>query len=516
MKTKVLLSTTFLLMVKQCVFAGTIAWWPFEGTIDESADELTNSAAPGTLTGVANTYSGGTLPSFADDIPGSNVWDGVGGPMYNADNRTSLLFTGNGTSGGLVSVTDDPVTFHPSNVTVEAFVKVRTVIEYAAIARKIRSGGASWTLYLTANGELGLRIDTATVVNAISTATSNTGLSDGNWHHVAFTYNSVNSNALLYVDYKQKVSLTLTTPPLDYDNSNLLIGHNTANGTFDGWIDEVRISDVALQADQFLLVEPIDPSATLGYWDFESAVTDVEANTITSRVNTAYMTGLASKSGTGSIQPSYTHDRAAEGMYRITDGDSDILLHQNKSALHLDGIANTVGGKVSIPWPLNIPAPTNLTVEAFLKVDSPENYAGIFRKNRSGGPTWALSVNVKAEGVFLMARFDTQPPPATSGTGFNETLYASSGNLADGKWHHVALTYDGATLTAKIYCDYQQVAERTTSFPLVYDSSDFVVGTSGSYYFDGNIDEIRLTGRILSTNEFLYANPPQGTCIFLN
>ncbi|MDA3924266.1 MAG: LamG domain-containing protein [Kiritimatiellae bacterium] len=514
-KIRVVSLAGFLLMVNQCVFAGTIAWWPFEGSADQPADELTNSVAPGTLTGVADIYSGGTLPAFADDVPGSNVWNGVGGPLYNADNRTSLLFTGNGTSGGLVRVTDDPVTLHPSNVTVEAFVKVRTVVQYSAIVRKLRSGsGASWGLYLTSGGELGLRIDTAAGANAISTETANTGLSDGNWHHVALVYNSVSSNVLMYVDYKQKVNRTLATPPLDYDSSDLLIGHNTSSGTFDGWIDEVRISDAALNEDQFLMVEPIDPSGTLGYWDLDSDITGVAASTITSRVNAAYMTGVASRSGTGSIQPAYISDRADDGMYRIKDGSSGAFIHQNRSALQLDGIAKNVGAKVTVPWPLLIPPPTNLTVEAFVKADNPANWGGIFRKERDGGPTWALSVTTNSTGIFLLGRLDTNI--SGSDTGFNQTLPATGGNLADGKWHHVALTYAHATRRATIYVDYESVGTRTTSGPLVYNSYDFVVGTSGSYYFDGGIDEIRLTGRVLSPDAFLHAAPPLGTCILLN
>lgn len=42
-----------------------------------------------------------------------------------------------------------------------------------------------------------------------------------------------------------------------------------------------------------------------------------------------------------------------------------------------------------------------------------------------------------------------------------------------------------------------------TTNPLVFEGGDFVMGTSGNYYYDGWIDEVRVTGRVLSTNEFL-------------
>ena len=505
---------SLLLAFTLCASANTIACWPFEGSGGQSADKLTNSVAPGTLTGTAGIYSGGTLPVFADDVPGPSIWDGMCGPLYNDDNQTSLLFTGNGSSGGSkVSISDDPA-LHPTNVTVEAFVKVRNLVAYSAIVRKVRGSGTSWGLYLTSNGELGLRVDTAAANNAISASTSGTGLSDGDWHHVAFVYNSVNSNVLMYVDYNLEVSRTLYSPPLDYDSSDLLIGCNTANGTFDGWIDEVRISNAALDPNQFLTVDHIESTGTLGYWDLDSDTTGVDADVITSRVNQAYMNGVASKSGSSSIQPSYISDRADDGLYLIKDGSSGELLHKNKSALRLDSFAPNVGGKYSVSWPALVPNPTNLTVEAFVKVDTPPNYAGIFRKYRTGGPTWALSVTTNSTGVYLLGRFDTQVSP--SNDGFNQTLYATGGNLRDGKWHHIALTYDDAERRARIYVDYQQVGTRTTSGPLVYESGDFVVGTSGTYYFDGGIDEVRLTGRVLSPDEFLHAAPPMGTIILVN
>lgn len=54
-----------------------------------------------------------------------------------------------------------------------------------------------------------------------------------------------------------------------------------------------------------------------------------------------------------------------------------------------------------------------------------------------------------------------------------------------------------------MYVDYAEVGTRTTTNPLVFEGGDFVIGTSGTSYYDGWIDEVRVTGRVLSTNEFL-------------
>lgn len=493
--------------------AGTVAWWPFEGEADTAAGQVTNQAAPETLTGTAGTQSGGTLPVYAAEVPGTNVWDGVGGALYNADNRTALLFTGSGAAGGIVSVPDDPGLTRPADVTVEAFIKVRTPNDYAAIIRKLLPAtGSSWGLYASLSGELGLRIDTDGRINAISSTTTGAGLNDGRWHHVAFSYNSANSNVLMYVDYKQKLSLTLTTPPLFYDGSALVIGHSTsaANGAFDGWIDEVRVSNEVLTPGRFLTVTRIEPEGTLAYWDFDSGVTGVDAVAVTSRVNAACMVGATTKSGTGSVLPRYADERADSGKHRILDGKGGSLVHLNRSSLEFQGTYNNT---VSVPWPAIIPPPSNLTVEAFVKPDWPANFGGIFRKARASvsSPTFALSVTTNTSGVSLTARFDTNPPGSA---GSNETLSPSKTiNLRDGNWHHVAITYLHAEKRARLYFDYVEVGTRTTTNPLTYESGDFIIGTSGTAYYDGWIDEVRMTGRVLTTNEFLRAAPLTGTMI---
>jgi hypothetical protein len=58
-----------------------------------------------------------------------------------------------------------------------------------------------------------------------------------------------------------------------------------------------------------------------------------------------------------------------------------------------------------------------------------------------------------------------------------------------------------------------EVGTRTTTNPLTYESGDFIIGTSGTAYYDGWIDEVRMTGRVLTTNEFLRAAPLTGTMI---
>ncbi|MDX9866774.1 MAG: LamG domain-containing protein [Kiritimatiellia bacterium] len=488
--------------------AATVAGWLFEGTDGQPAGEVTNSAVPGTLTGVATNVLDGTIPVYTTTVPGTNIWDGLSGPLYHADNQTALEFSGNGLTGGVIRVADDPDRTRPESVTFEAFIKARTLIQGGTVAKKVRAGtGASWWLYTTSSGGLTLRIDTAGGgEGAVSLTATTAGLGDGKWHHVAFTYAGWNTNAVLYVDYVAKTSKKLLTPPLDYDGGDLLIGHDGAGGSFDGWIDEVRVSDKALGLSQFLYVieDRFVSDGVLLHYTFDSEAAGSNVGAVTNVAQTDLLNGTAVKTGTGSTQPQYAADRPDDGRYTVVDGKGGEPLHYNRSAIRMWGPAAGVGGRVETPWPRTVVSLTNLTVEAFVKPDWPASFAGIFRKARSGisNPTFALSVTTNTSGVSLTGRFDTELP--TGPAGFNETFTPTKTvNLRDGRWHHVALTYAHPEKRARMYVDYVEVGTRTTTNPLVYEGGDFIIGTSGTSYYDGWIDEVRVTGRVLSTNEFL-------------
>ena len=82
-------------------------------------------------------------------------------------------------------------------------------------------------------------------------------------------------------------------------------------------------------------------------------------------------------------------------------------------------------------------------------------------------------------------------------------------NLFDGKWHHLALTYDGQYL--KGYCDYKQVIAtydcQANGCLLDYkDGGTLTIGASdkSQYYRNcGFIDEVRISNEVLPVEKFL-------------
>lgn len=84
----------------------------------------------------------------------------------------------------------------------------------------------------------------------------------------------------------------------------------------------------------------------------------------------------------------------------------------------------------------------------------------------------------------------------------NTAVYNWPG-LYDGKWHHVAVTYESRAL--KVYADGQNVKSKAMTGDLNIASGGFYIGnrdTSGmTYRYIGSIDEVRLWNRVLSADE---------------
>jgi hypothetical protein len=104
-------------------------------------------------------------------------------------------------------------------------------------------------------------------------ATSTTNVSDGTWHHVAFTYNSSTGETEVYVNGTREDTATTRTGSINDFNSLGRIENTDSN--FTGRLDELRIYDHVLSADEiteFAGGEPADKPGT--YAETGTLVTD--------------------------------------------------------------------------------------------------------------------------------------------------------------------------------------------------------------------------------------------------
>lgn len=536
-----LFAAAWCLGVVAPTLAATSAYWPFDdqppGVL---ATALVSEVNGDVLVGQAKN-TGGTArnPAHDADVPGTNIFNGLYGALLNANNSSSLYFTNaaafpaqtNSQNGGYVEVTNVTSLLCPTNFTVEFFVKIARDVDWPLLIGKSReNGGASWGIDLDRSNPIKLRMDTQPLGQPGSTNGFNQNwvgpnIQDGKWHHVAVTYSTPTRTASMYVDYTLRTSTPQSTHEVIYTNFSLLIGKGAgSNQAFDGWMDEVRLSDTVLQPNQFLRTYAVPADAQLYYAFDDAGMVPSTATTLVSEANSPTMNGLTANSAQrptfSAVIPPDTTDRISQG-YRGT-----VVNKSNRSSLlfvntGLPGNTNGMtGGQVVIPGYLH---PSNFTVEAFIRMNRHVNYPLVVGKVRYGDyPTWSLSIaNTNWSlglGDVVRVRMDTFPDGAAGdyGQGFNQGFYTSA-SVDDGKWHHLAFSYETATKQVKIYVDYALKTTGTTINPVVYTDGDIVVGNgAGERAFDGWIDEVRLTPRLLSPVEFLYTVPIPGTLILLH
>ena len=102
-------------------------------------------------------------------------------------------------------------------------------------------------------------------------------------------------------------------------------------------------------------------------------------------------------------------------------------------------------------------------------------------------------------------------------TSYGSSADITSGDsIADGKWHHVAYTYDKTAGKVRHYLDYKLIGSQDKQLYVSQDATEsdrrcfigaqkreFTSGAEGSQAFRGKIDAVRITRRLLTTGEFI-------------
>ena len=262
------------------LWAETIGWYRFE--------EFAQGANPSNETEIVNSISGGpsaTLRVYnsADKyIPvvakvGTNVQTTVN-DLCPVENNRSLNFKQYGKKDGSAVVVPEwetvPVsgTIVPSSFTVESFFKLTDMAgnnTYRTFFAKTGAGmyGQVFRIYMvkpddTQADKLFVYLnDSLNKIDGVASTIRN-----GEWHHLAFAYDAESHVATVFFDYKAVLEKEVELNAYDAARA-LFVGsagvYNTADGgttwnCFPGYVDEVRISDKALVADELLRMRPAD------------------------------------------------------------------------------------------------------------------------------------------------------------------------------------------------------------------------------------------------------------------
>ena len=552
--------------------ADTVAWWHFDEAAPGAAYESTTTIVDscGNAPNGSPLVTGGTGTSEWNNKPevrprpvlpflGQQVYDPVGGTT-NA-NRSALrtLWADKDNIrayyGGVVRIpgtnpsTPDPT--QPTDaITVECFVCTTNINDavpnvFMPIFGKKRGNSwtaETWALYVGGKGKLALRIATEAksdsyILGYNANPYGIYTINDGNWHHVAFSYDKVTGVAKVYIDYKLDQTHQLPAGnALVYDTNSTTRNYHaiwfggypysdSSHGrVLNGCIDEVRISNAVLEPQQFLRLVPTAPqqededTVLRLTFDGETATALEPGTVIGGKVGG--LQGIYS-SASGYAGATHAVFDASEKAGTVVAGalDADAAVADASSLRFTSTDSGEKGYFVRSPnassalFPDGSTPTTNLnfTVECFAKA---ANDAGQVRRT-------ILKIGPTSD--FIPAHFVTGDSGNSHKVEFCCNLNASHDwtslgksptNFDDGQWHHLALVSDATNKTIRVYYDYVLVATKSNAYLPVPRNYGLFIGTKErgeGQYFDGWIDDVRITKRALGPTEFLTTHPVGST-----
>ena len=538
--------------------AKTLAWYHFNeagsGAVARGSATVLNAAAEG----VADLQSGvfgnrsislvtdhdECLPVYTNAFPSWAAWRDPASGAVGGDCR-GMYFGLNSNEGegcGSVLYTTDIDTFKVPSVTVEAFVKSGYTQALSNWKNLIMLGGrnteTAWSLRANKNGTLQWQMspEEGTLISFQTVENKGINLVDGNWHHIAFTFDGTTQEVLVYIDYVLVGRKSCNVPLYYVDDRKLEIGAYNVNnyGRWQGWIDEVRISDEALPVERFLRCEQIPTAPNAGVCDSGTAFYQSfdSLNVIDDPFFGTVGAPFVGNETTAAYGYSALHVKHADGMWPALNTDDVPMTHVFGTAERADlacwQFRTNVACRSSMIY---IDDRTNggtvhdftsgdFTFETFIRWDTPpagNTYVLCQHMSTGGGSLW---LNMQSDDLLILRMLN-------DGSASISEVGKKKG-LCDGRWHHVAVVADRTARTAALYVDYERCGNGLTDFAM--DASVNTATASYTPYFqigggygvnhnaqqDCLMDEIRMTRRALAPSEFLRAHSKESTRAWLS
>ncbi len=377
---------------------------------------------------------------------------------------------------------------------------------------------------------------------------SSTDTSDGKWHHVAAVYDETDAEAKtgklrFYVDYGLIGELDYANVASETEGLAFRLGTGyfdgkgnvkTATEPINASLACLRVSSGALAATDFECV--VNEGATVFAIGFNEE-TAAEGAQIGTELNKTLDLSIHSEVGLsptasfvyGLHSEAYpTYDKAKSRVGRNVRWNGK-KAWKNLAGCHFigayslpDGTAyrEYAGTELCLAGSEN-PAlnPPSWTMEAFVRAEYPtcgQDGVGalLFGKYTTAGHKndwypqycWMLTrLHPQLGGTLRLAWTEAKDGDYAKGdSDYYKSCTTDADYLADGAWHHVALSYDQPNRTFTLYVDYQSVLTATVGerglldLPYGYYFSRMQC-TRG---FEGWMDEIRFTNGALTPDEF--------------
>jgi Concanavalin A-like lectin/glucanases superfamily/Bacterial Ig domain len=393
---------------------------------------------------------------------------------------------------------------------------------------------------------------------------------DGQWHHVAVTYDRAAGVADVYKDGVMLVSQGVGSfQPQTTDD--FYMGQVSGSADFKGQLDEISLYQRPLDPEE---VYNIYASGSVGKCpDTNTLAVYAGANfAIPSATNTELLTGSVTENGqpvgtnvqmqwteyfgpgpvvfanpTSVISPvmfstngiyilqltANNEDEESSGLIEVrvgvpcddetlpglsawwpADGTAEDIIGGNDAVL--GGSTGYTNGEVALAFDFDgvddyvlAPAATNYNVGASPAGMTIEFWTRGTPNDNCGVLGWKNGVSLVEGGGnngLYVSFVDTNG---------NSHALAPAANVFDGQWHHVAVTYDRTAGVADVYKDGVMLVSQAVGSFQPQTTSDFSLGqVAGDAYFRGELDEISLYSEPLSADDIavIYAFGSAGKC----
>jgi len=220
-----------------------------------------------------------------------------------------------------------------------------------------------------------------------------------------------------------------------------------------------------------------DDGVTWKYWD--GAAWQNIANGIASDANTIALWHLNNTTGV-------VEDSSGNANHGTNSGSTRGVAGKFGNAFDLDGVNDSI----EIPYDaaLNLVG-TDFTIDFFLNTADPNAVLVKKYTGAAGGDSWGVRLNA---GVLEF---------------YDGTAWLSSGTAVnDSTMHYISITADDTTNTLTFYVDNTQVNTQAFADITANIFSVYIGEELNSQYYDGILDDIRISNKIRTANEqFIYA-----------
>jgi hypothetical protein len=299
--------------------------------------------------------------------------------------------------------------------------------------------------------------------------TSTGRLTLGQWHHIAVAYDG--QAVRFYIDGESDGTEFTASVGLGIIDEGVVLGCDFPGSDeyFQGAMRDVRVYGAALSSGDIAALATASP-VPLGWWPMREG------------------------SGTHVV------DYAGTGTGTFTKG---ILWMPEVGgpAVYFDG----AGDRVAVTNASALVVSNRLTIAAWVSPDRFNSSAGLVTRGVNKAP---YSLQLWNNGAVRFVANSYAPSNAVGSGG-----WASSNKLEIGRWHHVAVTYDGAK--ARFYINGERDPKQVSA-NLRFGETDepLVLGCDmpgGDEYFKGKLRDVRVYGVALSDDEIASLAAPQST-----